>query len=97
MTTDMPPEVMTETPEARKARKLLQLDAVLEAMDTETRPLSKAFYHGWILSAAMELWDSAILTREERLGIEERANNIANGDVTGAPEPEASADPQQPA
>lgn len=67
-----------ETPEALKARKMLQLDAVLEAMAAETRDVSKAFFHGWVLSAAMELWDRGVLTQEERLAIEARATHIAN-------------------
>ncbi|WP_213875827.1 hypothetical protein [Pseudomonas sp. dw_358] len=66
-----------ETPEALKARKMLQLDAVLEAMATETRDVSKAFFHGWVLSAAMELWDRGVLTQEERLAVETRATTIA--------------------
>lgn len=67
-----------ETPEALKARKTTQLDAILEAMATETRAVSKAFYHGWVLSAAMELWDRGVLSQEERLAIEARATDIAN-------------------
>ncbi|MGI4836690.1 MAG: hypothetical protein ACRYF9_03675 [Janthinobacterium lividum] len=66
----------TETPEAIKARKLLQLEALLEALAVEERDLSKAFYHGWILSAAMELWDRGVLTQEERQSIEGRVKAI---------------------
>jgi hypothetical protein len=66
----------TETPEAIKARKLLQLEALLEALAVEERDLSKAFYHGWILSAAMELWDRGVLTQEERQSIEGRVKVI---------------------
>lgn len=69
----------TETPEALKARKLLHLEAVLEAMSTETRPVSKAFYHGWVLSAAMELWDSGVLSQEERQDIEARVKVMTQG------------------
>jgi hypothetical protein len=69
-----------ETPEAIKARKLTQLEAVLEAMGSETRDLSRAFYHGWILSAAMELWDRGVLSQQERLDIEARVTLIAQGE-----------------
>ncbi len=69
-----------ETPEAIKARKMLQLDGLLEALAVEERPLSKAFYHGWILSAAMELWDRGVLSQEERQGIESRVNVIIKGE-----------------
>lgn len=68
-----------ETAEAIKARKLTQLEAVLEAMSSETRELSRAFYHGWILSAAMELWDRGVFTQKERLAIEARVTLIAQG------------------
>ncbi len=69
-----------ETPEAIKARKLLQLEALLEALAVEERDLSKAFYHGWILSAAMELWDRGVLTQEERQSIEGRVKAILKGE-----------------
>jgi len=75
----------TETPEAIKARKMLQIDALLEAISVEERPLSKAFYHGWILSAAMELWDRGVLTREERLDIEARVSLIVKGEAQNTP------------
>jgi hypothetical protein len=71
----------SETPEAIKARKLTQLEALLEAIAIEERPLSKAFYHGWILSAAMELWDRGVLSQEERQGIEGRVNAIVKGEA----------------
>ena len=70
----------SETPEDIKARKLSQLDALLEALAVEERDLSKAFYHGWILSAAMELWDRGVLTQEERQSIEGRVKAIIQGD-----------------
>lgn len=69
-----------ETPEAIKARKMSQLDALLEALAVEERDLSKAFYHGWILSAAMELWDRGVLSQEERQAIEARVNVIIKGE-----------------
>ena len=70
----------SETPEAIKARKLLQLEALLEALAVEERDLSKAFYHGWILSAAMELWDRGVLTQEERQAIEGRVKALLKGE-----------------
>lgn len=70
-----------ETPEALKARKLTQLEALLEAIASEERPLSKAFYHGWILSAAMELWDRGVLSQEERQSIEARVNTAVKGEA----------------
>ncbi|WP_407316208.1 hypothetical protein [Pseudomonas sp. nanlin1] len=80
------PEI-SESPEALKARKLVQLNSLLEAMGSETRDLSKAFYHGWILSAAMELWDRGVLSQEERQAFEVKANAAANG---AAAEPQGS-------
>ncbi|EIK96314.1 hypothetical protein PMM47T1_11916 [Pseudomonas sp. M47T1] len=68
-----------ETPEALKERKLAHLDAVLEALNAETRELSRAFYHGWILSAAMELWDRGVLTQHERLAIEAKVKALTQG------------------
>lgn len=72
----------SETPEAIKARKLLQLEALLEALAVEERDLSKAFYHGWILSAAMELWDRGVLSQEERQSIEGRVKALLKGQET---------------
>lgn len=69
-----------ETAEQIKTRKLTQLEALLEALTVEERDLSKAFYHGWILSAAMELWDRGVLTQEERQSIEGRVNAIIKGE-----------------
>ncbi|WP_213879347.1 hypothetical protein [Pseudomonas sp. dw_358] len=57
---------------------MTQLDAVLEAMAAETREVSKAFFHGWVLSAGKELWDRGVFTQEERLAIEARATHIAH-------------------
>jgi hypothetical protein len=74
----------SETPQALKARKLSQFEALLEAMGAETRDVSKAFYHGWILSAAMELWDRGVLSQEERQAIEAQANAVATGEVLEA-------------
>lgn len=70
----------SEAPEAIKARKISQLDALLDALAVEERDLSKAFYHGWILSAAMELWDRGVLTQDERQSIESRVNAIIKGE-----------------
>ena len=70
----------SETPEAIKARKLVQLEALLEALAVEERDLSKAFYHGWILSAALELWDRGVLTQEERQAIEGRVKALLKGE-----------------
>lgn len=70
---------LQESPEAIKARKLTQLEAVMEAMTSETRDVSRAFYHGWVLSAAMELWDRGVFSQEERLAIEARVTLIAQG------------------
>lgn len=72
----------TETPEALKARKLAHLDAVLEALAAETREVSRAFYHGWVLSAAMELWDRGVLSQEERLDIEAKVKAITQPPAT---------------
>jgi len=71
MTTEAP-----ETPEALKARKLAHLDAVIEALSAETRDVARAFFHGWVLSAAMELWDRGVLTQEERQAIEARVKAL---------------------
>ncbi len=71
----------TEIPEALKARKLAHLDAVLEALGAETRDVSRAFYHGWILSAAMELWDRGVLSQEERLDIEAKVKTLTQAPV----------------
>lgn len=70
----------TETPAQIKARKMTQLDTLIEALGVEQRDLSKAFYHGWILSAAMELWDRGVLTQDERQSIEARVAAIVTGD-----------------
>lgn len=70
-----------ESPEQLKARKVAQLEALIEAIAAEQNTLSRAFFHGWIMSAAMELWDRGVLSQEERLAIEVRVKDILTGEA----------------
>lgn len=70
-----------ESPEQLKARKLAQLEALIEAIAAEQNALSRAFFHGWIMSAAMELWDRGVLSQEERLAMEVRVKDILTGEA----------------